>query len=186
MTTEEKNFVRLTYIIVNILTKHLRTLFIKKWNDNYEKWRSDKASGGQLWELSGESFRKSNNDCKEKIQTGNEKQWDTAILCKIFLFSDLKLIGGGNPKYAAIGKIRSIRNKYFAHPKNMSCQDDEFNETVAEIKSAAKLLFKGDVEHEISVIEKSPIDQEMVKQSRIGKRFSITLFFYAPSEIEVF
>ena len=184
LTTQESNFFRLTYIIVNVLTKHLRTLFIKEWNNKFETWSSDNKSGDRIWELLGESFRKANRGWMKKIQTGNEKQWDITILCKIFLYSDLKL--KDTSKYTEIDNIRRIRNNYFAHPENVSCSDDEFIATVAEIKSAAKILFEGDLEREISGIEKSAIDQIVLEQSRIGKRLVTIALFYAFIEVEVF
>ena len=161
---------------MNVLTKHVRALFVKTWNDNYGIWSSDGKSGDQLYELLGEGFRKSNKDCIKKIQAGNEKQWDITILCKIFLYSDLKLIEKDSSKQTEIDKIRNIRNMYFAHPDNMSCTDVEFRATVAEIKSVAKNLFEEDVELEICYIEKSKIDQNVFQQSRIGKRL-FAIFF---------
>ena len=172
LTTEGDNFTKLTYIILNVIAKHLRELFVKKWNHKYEDWNSDGESGVQLYGILADSFKKQNKDYMTKIKNGNVQQWDTTLLCKIFLFSDLNLIENGSSK-SEIDKLRKIRNECFAHPESMSCSNAEFKRIVIEIKNAAHALFGEAAKHEISGIEKSAMSQEKIEQSLIGKRMFI-------------
>ena len=172
LTAERNNFVKLSYIIVDIVADHLRQLFTRTWNERHEMWKSDSNSGNQLWESLGEGFRKSNKSYTKKIHTGNEQLWDITTLCKIFLYSDLKFEQSSS-EYKEIDKIREIRNEFFAHPESMACSDDDFEDHVTKIKSTVKNLFGKDAEYKISAIETSPITQKMIQQSDIGKRLSI-------------
>ena len=183
LTAERENFVKLSHIIVDIVADLLRTLFKRRWNERHEMWRSDSNSGNQLWKSLGEGFRKSNKGCARKIQTGNEQLWDITTLCKIFLYSDLKFEQSSS-EYKEIGKIREIRNEFFANPESMACSDDDFKCHVAKIKSAVKILLGKDAECKISAIEKSPITQKTIEQSDIGKRLLIIFLLYGYNECE--
>ena len=163
LTTERENFVKVSYIILDIVANRLRVLFTTKWNEKHQMWRSDGRSGDQLCKNSGGGFKKSNKDYLEKMKSGNEKEWDITILCKIFLYSELKLIDKNTSEYTEIDKIRKIRNDCFAHPESMSCSDNDFKATVQKVKSAAKNLFGCDAESEISNIAKSSINKEMIE-----------------------
>ena len=178
LTDERDNFVKLSYIIVYIVANHLRRLFKSRWNEMHEMWRSDSNSGNQLWESLGEGFRKSNKCFMKKIQTGNEQLWDTTILCKMFLYSDLKFEKNSS-EYIAINKIREIRNELFANVDCMAYSDNYFEDHVTNIKSAVKNLLVEDAEYTINAIEKLPITQKRIEQSDIGKRLLIIFLFYA-------
>ena len=163
---------KLSYIILDIVANHLRTYFKSRWNERHEMWRSDSNSGNQLLDSLGEGFRKSNKSYMKKIQTGNEQLWDTTILCKIFLYSDLKF-EQNSFEYTTIDNIREIRNDFFAHSVSMACSDVDFEHHVKIIESSLKNLLVKDAVCKISAFAKSPITKKMIQQSDIGKRVSI-------------
>ena len=178
---ERENFVKLSYIILEIAAKHLRILFIQKWNEKYpnQQWTSDATSGNFLYNKLSTGFRnsKSNTEYVNKMKTGNEQEWDTTTLVKVMLDCGLKLVEGCRSKdqrsipfrpSEEIDIIRKYRNGFFAHIPKMSCASNDFKQAVSDIKSAAKNLFGEDVENEIGEIENWSINEEIIEKLRKG------------------
>ena len=175
---EEKNFVKLTKIILNIVPKHLRIFFVKKWDENFpsKPWKSDKTNGTFIYH----EILKKNRDkfprdssIEKKILEGNEEGWDTTTLMFVLLFSNLKLIIPRRDKSIPvdqeleceeIDKFRVIRNTVFAHAKNMSCSSADFSTIIQSVKHAANHLFDSDAINEIHNIEISKYETKMEKQ----------------------
>ena len=188
-TKERENFVKLSYIILDIAAKHLRILFKKKWNEKYngqknrnQQWNSDATSGNFLYKKLRKSFRdhEGNKEYVTKMKTGNEQEWDTTTLVKVMLDCGLKLVKGCRPKgqrsipfrpSEEIAIIREYRNRLFAHIPKMSCTSNDFNEAVSDIKSAAKNLFGEDAEKEICEIENGSLDKGIIE--RLEKLFKM-------------
>ena len=178
---ERENFVKLSYIILEIAAKHLRILFIKKWNEKYpnQQWNSDAASGKFLDNELQSGFRKSKGNTKYiiKMATGNEQEWDTTTLVKVMLDCGLNLVEGCRSKdqrsipfrsSEEIEIIRNYRNDFFAHMPKMSCTSNEFKQAVSDIRKSAKNLFGEDVENEIGEIENWSINKEIIEKLRKG------------------
>ena len=169
-TEEEENFHKLSEIILDIIAKHLRFLFIKKWNDKYngqtypnQQWNSDATSGKFLCnELpSGFRYGKGNTEYVIKMETGNEQEWDTIILVKVMLDCGLNLVQGCRAKdkrssplrlSEELDKIRIYRNDFAHNPKAL-CKPNNFKQFLSDIKSTAKNLFGEDAEKEIDKVE---------------------------------
>ena len=177
ITEERENFIKLSYIIVEVVAKHLRALFIKKWNNKYpsQQWNSDAASGIFLYNILPIGFRSStgNTVYVDKMKTGKEEEWDTTTLVKVMLNSGLNLVQGCRPvnqrsiplrPSEEIEVIRNYRNGSFAHLPMMLCKSNEFKQAVADIKSAAKGLFGVDVEKEICEVENCSIDKTIIEK----------------------
>ena len=181
-TKERENFVKLSYIILDIAAKHLRMLFKKKWNDKYngqnypnQQWNSDATSGNFLYNELPTGFRdgKGNKEYVAKMKTGIEQEWDITTLVKVMLDSGLNLVQGCQPKgrrstpirpSEEIDIIREYRNGLFAHLPEMSCTSNDFNQAVSDIKSAAKNLFGEDAEKEIGEIENWSLDKGIIER----------------------
>ena len=122
-TEERMNFVKLSYILLDVVAKHLRELFIKKWNEKYpnNQWTSDATSGDFLYnELpfikaakdaedakiakaakavkdgnkKEKEVKKKGNPYHDKMKTGKEEEWDITTLVKVMLDSGLNLVPG--------------------------------------------------------------------------------------------
>ena len=177
---EGENFVKLSYIILDIGAKHLRQLFKNKWDEKYpdKKWNSDDTSGDHLYnELSSDFVKsKSKQVYIEKWKKGKDHEWDTTTLVKVMLESGLNLVQGCRPEgqrtiplriSEEINIIRNIRNDFFAHLPSMSCPSDDFIRVITDIKRTAKRLFGEKVESEIHEIENSPIGDKVT--NKVGK-----------------
>ena len=188
-TNKRENFVKLSYIILDIAAKHLRILFKKKWNEKYngqkypnQQWNSDATSGNFLYNELPTGFRdhKGNKEYVTKMKTGIEQEWDITTLVKVMLECGLNLVKGCRPEAQRstpfrqseeIAIIRDCRNKLFAHSPTMSLKPKEFKQAVSDIKTAAKNLFGGDAEKEIGEIENGSLDKGIIE--RLEKLFKM-------------
>ena len=174
---EGENFVKLSYVILDIGAKHLRQLFKRKWDEKYpdQSWGSNDVSGSHLYsELSNEVVKcKSKQVYIEKWRRGKDHEWDTTTLVKVLLDSGLNLVQGCRPEGQRtnplrvsehISIIRNIRNNFFAHLPSMSCPNDEYIRVITDLKSTSKSLFGEEVENEIIKIENSPIGNKITDQ----------------------
>ena len=162
LSRKERNFVKLSYILLNIVTNHFREFFVKKWNDKYpkEQWNNDNTSGEGLCTKITINI---GNVYMEKIKSGDVQKWDIATLGIVFLFSGLELIPKDSSEIHEVDNIRKIRNEYLGHPNTMACSDVDFVEILARIKKSAKILFRENVVNEIDEIEKSPSDKKNIE-----------------------
>ena len=176
LSPDRERFIKLSSIVLDIVPIHLRRLFIKKWNGDSgnQQWKSDSTSGTELFNKLSQNLQ---NNAKEriytdKLQEGNEKEWDMTVLGKVFLEYGLKLIDG--PRSLTdrcspfndgekVSILRDIRNQYFAHLPSMSCLPDVFERIIDEIKIAGDGLFETTFESEINEIEQSSIKEEKLK-----------------------
>jgi len=168
LSDEEGNFVKLVYIMFNVVQRHLSVYFVKKWDHKYpnEKWHNDVTKrnlklGSLLKKRSGEQKL---NITSQKILKGDEKEWDTTTLISALLDYGFNLIERCRPssqrsipllESEQIEILRSIQT-YFTHLSSFSLSLVEFKEKVAKIRNVAKNLFGEDVEREIYKVEVSP------------------------------
>ena len=175
LSLEKDNFVKLSYILLDVVARHLREYFVKLWDKKYpaEKWHEDVAKRNlQLQSLLAASNKKLDRYSK-KILNGDEKEWDITTLIRALVDSGLKLIEGSRPpahrtiplrESEEIEIIRDIRNTDYGHILSMSCQLAKFRGIMTKIKSVAKNLFGEDADMEIYKIEVSPVTPRMREQ----------------------
>ena len=175
-TEERENFLKLSYIIFEIAAKHLRKLFKKKWNEKYpnQQWNSDATSGEYLY--SKVSKRLQNDKIyAEKIETGNEQEWDTTTLTKVMEDSSFGFVECYQPKkdksssLCPRGEMRIItdyKDKVSDYLPKASCPSEDFKQALSDIKSAANNLFDEDVKSEIGEIENGSITKEFLEKVR--------------------
>jgi len=177
LSLEKDNFVKLSYVLLDVIARHLREYFIKLWDKKYpaEKWHDDVAKRNlKLQSLLAASNKKLKQDIySQKILNGDEKKWDLTTLIRALVDSGLNLIKGYRPpakrtiplrESEEIEVIRGIRNTDYGHISSMSCPMAKFRGIMTKIKSAAKNLFGEDAELEIYTIEVSAVTPAMREQ----------------------
>ena len=182
---ERDNFVKLSYVLLDVVARHLREYFVKLWDQKYpnEKWHDDVAKRNLKLQslLVTRDGRQKQDICSLKILKGNEREWDITTVIKALLDSGFKLMDGCRTpdqrtiplrESEEIEIIRGIRNTDYGHISSMSCSLDAFMEIMKNIKSVARNLFGKEAEKEIYKIEISPSTPNMrehVDKLRKGK-----------------
>ena len=177
LTPEEENFIKVTKMILEVIPKYLRQLFIEKWDHKYknQKWQSGSVSGkfliGKLPNAVKNDWR--NTVYVENMKVGDEKNWDTTTLVFALLFSQLNLIPVRRQKVhrspplrisEEIDIIREVRNEFLAHFKSMKCSSTTFQDITSKIRSVARSIFDINAEIEINTIVRSQITTKMTDQ----------------------
>ena len=171
------NFVKLSYVLLEVVARHLREYFVKLWDQKYpnEKWNDNVVRRNFKLQslLVTKGGRQKQDIYSQKILKGNEKEWDITISIKAILDSDFQLIESCRSKdertnplreSEEIEIIRGIRNRDYRHMSSKSCSLDDFKEIMKNIKSVARNLFGKDAEKEIYEIETSQITSKMRAQ----------------------
>ena len=176
LSSDRERFIKLSWIVLEIIPTHLRNLFIKKWDEqsSNQKWNSDISSGTNLFNTLSRNLQDNGNESIyiNKIREGNEQDWDMTILGKVFLDYGLKLID--DPRCLKdrcspfndgekVSILRDIRNQCFAHLPSMSCLPDVFERIITEVKFAGEDLFEKPFQSDIDIIEHLPIQEEKLK-----------------------
>ena len=173
LSREEENFIKITRIVLEIVPKYLRKLFIEKWDQKYpnNKWQSDSASGNFLFnEIQHAAKKRISGVYANNMQSGKENEWDTTTIVYILLYSELNLIPQCRPNgqrsdplliSEEIDIIRNIRNEFVAHASTTKCSFLTFLEIIWKVYSVAKNIFGADAEHEIEDLVKSQITTEV-------------------------
>ena len=176
LSVEEENFVKISKIVLEIVPKHLRSLFVEKWDQKYpnNKWQSGNASGSFLFNEIPNNAKKGRNAVLAKnIESGNESDWDGTTLVYVLLYSQLHLIPSCRPDgqrsvplliSEEIDIIRKVRNEYFAHASSMHCPSATFIDITSKIKCSAKNAFGVIAENEVDGIVQSVVTTKITDQ----------------------
>ena len=181
---EGENFVKLSYIVLDVGAKYLRKFFKKVWDEKSKEkdwkqnWNSDAESGECLFNALSDKVKvaKDKQVYVNKWKKGNDHGWDTTTLVKVMLDSGLNLVEGCRAKHdralplrdsEQISIIRDIRNQFFAHLPSMSCPYGDFARNLEDFKSAAKALFGKEAENEIDEVEKSKLGNQVTDKVEV-------------------
>ena len=176
-SAERDYFVKISYVLLDIVARHLREYFVKLWDQKYpnEKWHDDI----EMRDLKLQSLlvtkdgRKKQDKFSQNIMKGDEQEWDISTTIRALLDSGFELMDGCRPpsertvplrKSEEIDIIRKIRNEDYGHVSGMSCSSDKFIDIMDKIKRVAKHLFGKDAKKEIHKIEVSQSTQNMREQ----------------------
>ena len=167
LTSEQENFIKLVKIIVEIVPKHLRGLFITSWNATFpsQPWANDATSGQYLYNAIPQSVKKNqakfNKTLQQMILGGDCETWDPSALFFVLLYAGLKITDKCRPRNQRaypftvsenIDRLRELRNTFFGHVVNMSVPDGDFGNISTEIKGIIKGVFGAIAEDEIDQI----------------------------------
>ena len=184
-------FIKLVKIIIDIVPKHLRALFVNKWNakNPAQPWANDAASGQLLLNAIPPNVKQNkkyfHKTLEQTILTGVSETWDPTTLFFVFLYAELNLIGTSFPKVqrsptcTKIDRLREIRNGFFAHVSEMSTSAIDFGNISTEMKAIAKDVFGNAAEDEIDKVVNSKIETKLSKQlqSDLDKQMKINQEF---------
>ena len=169
LTAEEENFVKINKILLDIIPRYLRELFVGHWDIKYpnHKWWSDSSSVDML--LSG--FPKGSHfiDFVRKMKTEDIEKWGTAALIFAFMNCGHRLVEVCRPYDSRVprlclckelGIIRRIHSDFCRGPCSTQCPSGAFTEAASQIKFVARNIFGFYAEHEIDEIIQSQVATE--------------------------
>ena len=160
---EKDNFLKVSYILKDIVPRHFREYFVKLWDQKYpnKKWSDDIAKRNLKLQslLVVKDGEEKQDPSFQTILKGNEQEWDITICVRAILEPSLNLLKGCRSQdQQSIEIIQKIQNSHSAHLASMLYTADEFTDVMSEVKGAAKNLFGAGAEREILKIALFPID----------------------------
>ena len=159
LTEEQENFVKLANVILDLIPKHLRKLFIKLWN---EKFHST-VSGEYIWSAIPAQIQNDKQlfpqDVQKEILNGNEESWDATLLIFLLLGAQLKLIESCRRDRKLplrmserIDNIKVIRNTFFGYAPRSELSDAEYITISTELRYEVLHTFGIDAVKEFDAI----------------------------------
>ena len=143
-TKEQLNYFRICYATTDILAEGLREIFKQEWDKQHKltkgEWKDEPRNGMDFY--NGESARnqRRNAHLLTTMQNGNREEWDCTMLFYAILFSDC--VG---PSLSAtvrmnVDHLRNFRNEEFAHMKQGSLSDTDFQNAISKVEVAFQVL----------------------------------------------
>ncbi|XP_033106229.1 uncharacterized protein LOC117108348 isoform X1 [Anneissia japonica] len=132
-THGNKNYFKIAFIFLDIVTEHLRNIFRQEWDTQCPKnpWHDDNNS---LQYLKTEATKLGTwKSLKNPPKSGDRDDWDPTTLFSVLLYS--KTINLSKAKCKQIEELRKIRNIYFAHPPTASISRRAFRVIYQDIKT---------------------------------------------------
>ena len=141
---EQLNYFRICYATTDILAEGLREIFKQEWDKQHEltkgEWKDEPRNGMDFY--NGESARnqRRNAHLLATTQNGKRKEWDCTMLFYAILFSDC--VG---PTLSAtvrmnVDDLRKFRNEEFAHMKQGSLSDTDFQNAIGKVEVVFQVL----------------------------------------------
>ena len=135
-TSQQLNFFRFCYIVLNLFPKGLRKIFKQEWDFRYKttfgEWKDAPKKGRDFCSNESRKSRSKNARYLATVQNGNAAEWDCSCVIFAILYSD----SIGTTLSAAIrGEVeglRQVRND-IAHNVEANLTDDEFKNYVARV-----------------------------------------------------
>jgi len=92
-TPEQLNYLRLCYIVFNLVPEGLREVFKQEWDFLYKttplgEWKDTPMNGLDFHKMESKKGHTKNARCLATIQKGNTAEWDCTCLFFAILFSD--------------------------------------------------------------------------------------------------
>ncbi|CAH3174518.1 unnamed protein product [Porites evermanni] len=141
---EQLNYFRICFATTDILAEGLREIFKQEWDKQHKlttgEWKDEPRNGMDFY--NGESTRnqRRNAHLLSIMQNGNREEWDCTMLFYALLFSDC--VG---PSLSAtvrmnVDDLRKFRNEEFAHMKQGSLSDTDFQNAISKVEMAFQVL----------------------------------------------
>ncbi|CAH3136864.1 unnamed protein product [Pocillopora meandrina] len=142
-TTEQLNYYRICYVVTDILTEGLRTIFKQEWDNRYKttlgEWKDQPKNGMDFWNGESTRNRKRNAGLLTTMKNGDRAEWDCTMLFYAILYSDC--IYSLNPSIRSnVDDFRKFRNEEFAHMPRGHLSNGDFQTVITKVKTAFHAL----------------------------------------------
>ena len=142
-TSEQLNYFRIFYIVVNLVPEGLRQVFKQEWNFLYKaalgEWNDTPKNGLDFYNQESRKSRSKNARYLATIQNGNTAEWDCSCLFFVILFSDSIGATLSTAIKKEVDDLRKVRND-IAHISEAKLTDTEFRGYVGRVLLAFNSL----------------------------------------------
>ena len=139
-TEEQLNYYRICYVVTDIISEGLRSIFKQEWDNRYKttlgEWKDEPANGLDF--RKGESLRNQRRNAKllATMTNGNRAEWDCTMLFYAILYSDSIGCGLSPVVKSNVDDLRKFRNEEFAHMPKGHLASPEFQIAVRKVHTA--------------------------------------------------
>ena len=143
-TEEQLNYYRICYVVTDIITEGLRSIFKQEWDNRYKttlgEWNDKPENGLDFRNGESPGNQKRNAKLLATMINGDRAEWDCTMLFYAILFSDS--IGHNlNPVVKSnIDDLRKFRNEDFAHMPKGYLANLEFQFAIGKVNSSLEGL----------------------------------------------
>ena len=142
-TAEQLNYYRICYVVTDILTDGLRTIFKQEWDNRYKttlgEWKDDPKNGLDFWNGESPRNRKRNARLLTTMKNGDRAEWDFTMLFYAILYSDC-IYGLNATVQSHVDDLRNFRNEDFAHMPRGNLSNVDFNSAISKVHTAFHAL----------------------------------------------
>ena len=139
-TEEQLNYYRICYVVTDIVTEGLRSVFKQEWDNRYKttlgEWKDEPGNGLDFKNGESPGNQKRNAKLLTTMIHGDRAGWDCTMLFYAILYSDS--IGHGlNPVVKSnVDDLRKFRNEEFAHMPKGHLANRVFQIAIGKVHSA--------------------------------------------------
>ena len=139
-TEEQLNYYRICYVVTDIITEGLRSIFKQEWDNRYKakfgEWKDEPRNGMDF--KNGESPGKQRRNAKllTTMINGDREEWDCTMLFYAILFSDCIGLGLNPVVKSNVDDLRQFRNEEFAHMPKGHLSDPDFQIAIGKVHAA--------------------------------------------------
>ena len=139
-TEEQLNYYRICYVVTDVITEGLRSIFKQEWDNSYKatigEWKDEPRNGMDFKNEESPGNQRRNAKLLATMVNGDRAEWDCTMLFYAILFSDC--IGHGlNPVVKLnVDDLRKFRNEEFAHMPKGYLSDPEFQTAIGKVHAA--------------------------------------------------
>jgi len=139
-TEEQLNYYRICYVVTDIITEGLRSIFKQEWDNRYKttlgEWKDEPGNGLDFKNGESPGNQRRNAGLLATMINGDRAEWDCTMLFYAILYSDS--IGRGlNPVVKSnVDDLRKFRNEEFAHMPKGHLAYPEFQNAIGKVRAA--------------------------------------------------
>ena len=139
-TEEQLNYYRICYVVTDIITDGLRSIFKQEWDNRYRatfgEWKDEPRNGMDF--KNGESLGNQRRNAKllSTMINGDRAEWDCTMLFYAILFSDCIGLGLNSVVKSNVDDIRQFRNEAFPHMSKGYLSDPDFQTAIGKVHAA--------------------------------------------------
>ncbi|XP_022810392.1 uncharacterized protein LOC111347409 [Stylophora pistillata] len=142
-TAEQLNYYRICYIVTDVLTEGLRTIFKQEWDNRYKatlgEWNDKSKNGMDFWNGESPRNRSRNANLLTTMTSGDRAEWDCTMLFYAILYSNC--ISGLSPTVKSnVDDLRIFRNEEFAHMPRGHLSSGDFQNAISKVNTAFHAL----------------------------------------------